>query len=352
MNIAQLTASLRTVRKPIIGALALLAIVLWTTGAFREKTPPGRVENLPGFPLPDAAATLTLQTASLPGTIEVLGTTSSEETVELRARIGGFVHELHAAAGDRVESGQILLRIDDREARAERLAAHAALQQAESEYQRTLRLRETNAATEQQLTAAQAAFRSAAARLEQADVALSFTEIKSPIRGIVIDRQVETGDLAQPGHLLFTVYNPDTMRLEAHVPVRLIDRIRLGAPADIHLERPDRMFTGTVTEIVAAIDPRSRTQLIRIRIDHTDADLLPGTFGRLWIRTEPRPGISLPASALFRMGQLEMVQIVRDDRVLRRLVRSLPLHGDSDHLEISSGLLAGDTVLLTPILER
>ena len=178
---------------------------------------------------------------------------------------------------------------------------------------------------------------------------LTYAQVESPIAGIVTERRIEAGDLANPGMLLLAVYDPLRMRLEAPVPVRLVDRLALGQEVEVALDRPARVFRGTVAEIVSEVDAATRTQLVKVHLDGVEGDVLPGTFGRLWVEAEPREAIFVPAAAVVRIGQLAFVQVVRDGRAFRRLVKTGPAQGD--RIEILSGLRTGDVVLAQPIQE-
>jgi len=101
---------------------------------------------------------------------------------------------------------------------------------------------------------------------------------------------------------------------------------------------------------VSEIDPLSRTQLVKVHIEGTSSDVLPGTFGRLWVADDARQTIVIPASAVYSVGQIELVQVVKDQRAIRRAVRTGPKHGTS--VEVLSGLDAGDVVLVKPVQEN
>jgi multidrug efflux pump subunit AcrA (membrane-fusion protein) len=137
------------------------------------------------------------------------------------------------------------------------------------------------------------------------------------------------------------------MRIEAAVPVRLVARVAKGEEVDVVLERPARRVKGVVTEIVAEIDPRSRTQMVRLRLEGPGTGVLPGTFGRVWLTAREHDAILVPSGAVTRAGQLEIVQVVQDDRVLKRLVRTGPTYGE--RVEILSGLDDGDRILPRPL---
>lgn len=335
--------------KPAAAVAGLLVLIIWTTGAGRERVAPGVVAHQPGFALPDGAAVVVVETTSQPGRVDVVGTANSDNAVRLHARVNAAVAEVRVSAGDRVQRDQELIRLDDRDIRAQLEAAQAGLRRAQAEYERIKRLHDTQAATEQQLIAAESGFQSARAQVAHAEVMLTFTVIRSPINGQVTDRHVEVGALALPGQPLVNVYDPSVMRLDAPVPVRLVDYVPIGTRVDVELERPDRVVEGVVHRVVSEIDPRSRTQTVQIMLDIGDTPILPGTFGRLTVPASPREVVLLPATAVYRVGQLEMVQVVENGRVIRRLVKTGTT--DGDRIEILSGLTDGESVLVHPVLK-
>lgn len=341
--------SLKKYLKLILGLVGLAAVVVWSGGFLTSKTKPGVLEHQAGVAIPADAATIAVQLETVPSRVEVVGTTASEEKINLSARIPAYVGEIFASAGDRVKKDQVLVKLDDRDIRQQLAGAEAQLHQAQTEYDRAKQLFEREATTQQALTAAESMLAGARAQVEQVKVMLTYAQVASPIDGIVTERRIEAGDLANPGMLLLAVYDPLRMRIEAPVPVRLIDHLALGQAVEVALERPARVFQGKVSEIVSEVDAASRTQLVKVRLDGVEGDVLPGTFGRLWVDAGPREAVFVPASAVVRIGQLAFVQAVRDGRAVRRLVKTGPERNGS--IEILSGLRAGDVLLANPIQE-
>jgi len=97
--------------------------------------------------------------------------------------------------------------------------------------------------------------------------------------------------------------------------------------------------------VVSAFDPVTRTRRIKVHLAGVaDAAVLPGMYGQVLLDIEPHATVLLPVASVMRIGQLESVQVVRDGRVFRRLVRTVPRH--DGQVEILSGLVAGEQVLI------
>lgn len=329
--------------RPVAGVLGLAAVVAYSSGGCTEKTQPGVVDARPGRALPEGAETITIERTPVAARVDVTGTVGSEATITLSAKVPAHVNKVLASAGMPVKTGQELVLLDDRDMSEQLAAAEAQLRMAEAEYKRARGLFDSKAATEQQLLAAETGRDAARAMVERAKVMMTYARIVSPIDGVVTDRRVEEGDLASPGQVLLELYDPLRMRLEAPVPMRLVEKLELNQKVTVVLDRPAREFSGSVTEIVSEVDPLSRTRKVKVRIDDDSGSILPGTFGRLWIDEGRREAVLLPASAVMRVGQMEMAQVVENGRVLRRLVKTGPAR--DGRVEIVSGLDAGEVVL-------
>ncbi len=333
--------------KTAMGIAGLVFLITWSGGLFKDKLPAGEVEAQTGIPVTKGAKTFEVKTVEVAPRIDLVGTVASGEKILLSSRISAYVKKVYVSAGDTVREGQVLVRLDNRELKEQLAAAEARLEQARTEYKRTQKLIQAEAATDQALITAKSAYEATRARVKQIKVMLTFTEIKSPINGKVTDRRIEVGDLANPGHVLLGVFAPYNMRIEVPVPVRLVEKLKLGQVVEVQLDRPSRPLKGKVTEVVGEIDPMSRTQLMKVHLETTNTEVLPGTFGRVWILDYPQPSILVPASAVYRIGQLEMVQVVRENRAIRRLVKTGPRYDEM--VEILSGLSDHDMILVEPI---
>jgi multidrug efflux pump subunit AcrA (membrane-fusion protein) len=374
------------VKKIVRGLLFLVVvvgIVLYAAGTFKTgQVAPGVADQPPGVAAPARIA----QAGRIvrPVYEEAVGTVQSRTRVRVAAQVIARVLEVNADAGQNVQAGAPLVRLDDREFKARLEQARQALAAAEAARERAVqakargealltqakarrariqRLLEGNAATPEQMEAAeagyleaeagvaeaQAAIAASEAQIQQArnvvteaEVALGHTRIVAPIDGVVAEREADPGDLASPGQTLLVVLDPRSLRLEAQVREGLITRVQRGDTLKVALPAAGRVADGEVAEILPAADPRSRTFRVRVDLDAAP-DLYPGMFGRLRIPVGERSVVSLPAAAVVRVGQLELVTVHDGDVWLRRYVttgRALP----DGHVEVLSGLQGDEEV--------
>lgn len=340
----------------IVVALVLTVLIAWLGGAFHEKIPPQKQalhpESSEGkhFQVKSVAETTT-ETAT--------GTINARDETTVSTRILAAIQRFRVKAGDTITEGQVLLELDDRDLRSRfeqikqsLLAARALLQEADAEYQRVKTLYEKKVASRADFDRVRAAHRSREANyqrvvreLEEAKTTLSFTIIRSPIAGKVVERLAEPGDTAIPGKPLLRIYNPDLLRLDAQVRESLAAGLHVGDRLHARIDALNREVPVIIDEIVPSADPGSRSITVKALLPADDT-LYPGMFGRLVIPTGTLDRIYIPNGAVSRMGQLEFVSVMDRDRVARRFIRT-GHRKDDGSIEVLSGLQTGEVIILT-----
>jgi HlyD family secretion protein len=376
-------STLKRLAPVLIGTAALILLILWVGGVFRTGRIAPQDAVAPPVETVRDEITAVARRVSIPQRQSAVGTVQARTATRIEAQVSARVQRVAVHSGQRVEAGDLLVELDDRELRArheqarhsleaarqrrsqamQRIeAAEATLRRAEANYERIRSFLEVGAATAQQMEEAEATFHQARAareeaiaarsqaeaeiegarrRLDEAAVALEFSRITAPVDGQVVDRLVEPGDLAMPGTPLVTLHSEAALRLEALVPEGLIGRLSLGD--EIRVEIGDRRLSAPVEEIVPAADPRARSFVVKAALPEAPG-LYPGMFGRLEIPLDEREAVVVPRAAVRRVGQLEMVRMVEDDVVRSRLVTTGALL--DREVEILSGLSGGEKVIV------
>ena len=312
--------------------LALTAgVVLYATGVFdRDRVHPGRAPAPAGLPAPPRTATA--ERGSVPVVEEAVGTVRSLREVVVAAQVTARVTTVGAKVGDRVTAGSPLVVLEDSD-------FVARFSRAKAQYDRVKGFLARQAATTEQMEAAEAEY-------AQARAAMEHTRILAPVDGVVAERHVEPGDLAVPGRPLLIVLDPGALRLEAQVREGLIARIVPGATLDVAVPAAGTTLHGTVAEILPSADPRSRTFEVRINLTAVPG-VYPGMFGRLRLPVGEREVVRVPAAAVERIGQLETVLLQGDGGWSRRLITTGAALPDGA-VEVLSGLAGGETIGLPP----
>ena len=287
---------------------------------------------------------------------ETTGTVRSDLVSLVASRAMGAVTSLLVREGDSVKAGQLLLTIDDRDA-AERLrAARMALESAkqntelsERTWQRYKNLYEAKALTRQEMdqietrkNVAEADYQRAKAMADEAKAYQSFTRVTAPVAGRVTEKRIDVGSMANPGMPLLVIEGGGNSYIEASIDAGMGDKIKTGLDVRAIIETIDRPVHGTIREVLPAVDPLSRTFIIKVGFK----DLRPrsGLFARIRIPVGKQDAVTVPDQAIIQKGQLTGVYAVDPQGIVTyRLVRTGV--ASAGYTEILSGLGPGDRIV-------
>lgn len=307
--------------------------------------------------------------------LEFTGNTRATEAVDVRARVNGYLQKIEFVDGADVKAGDVLFVIEPAPFEAALDAAKAALQKADAtlalanaDLARTQPLVQRGASTEQELdvkkadvATAAADVASAKAALVQAELNLSYTQVKSPISGRVSRHMVDIGNLVQaettmltrveafdPIHAYFAISESDVVELMAKSPGTSAATLKANPPT-IYMGLTDEQgypHEGKLDFAEAGIDPQSGTQMRRGIFPNADKSLVPGMFVRIRLPVgSPAPGLMVPDRAIAMDQSGEYVLVVNDkDTVERRSVK-LGLRVGNMRV-VNEGLQASDWIVI------
>jgi RND family efflux transporter MFP subunit len=282
------------------------------------------------------------------------------------AQIAGRIVELGADVGDRVAKGQVLARIDDRQAaqvvassEAQIARATADLANARSTLDRNRKLLEKQYISQAAVDRAQAEHDAAAAALAAAragtgaaTAARSHTVITAPFSGVIAERPVQVGEMAQPGRPLFAMFDPSDLRVLASVPEDVIARVRTGAKgASAELSALGRTVPAKSVTVLPSADARTHTKLVRLDLPDGDAakGVYPGMFARALFAIGSSSKLVIPARSVAYRSEVAGAYVVTPAGEIRfRQLRLGEKTGDGG-IEVLAGLRAGERVALDPV---
>jgi len=272
----------------------------------------------------------------------------------------GRIVAVSVEAGDHVQKGQLLARIDDSvlvpqvkrlEASLEQAQAQAALSAAE--YQRALGVQAAGALSAEDIEKRRATavtdaanVKVAAAQLAEAQARLNRTRIVAPIAGTVLTRGAEVGQIAnQGGQALFRVASGGEVEMRGQLAEQDLAQVKVGDPATVRLTGLPQSFEGQVRLLGAIIDPTTRLGEIRIALK-PDTALRPGAFARGTVAVGSAQRPVVPQTAVLTDTQGSYVFIVNGQQHAER--RAVRVADTSDAgVVIASGLDGSERVVVT-----
>ncbi len=287
---------------------------------------------------------------------EAVGTLRAATRTVIASRLLAVIDEITVAAGDQVQQGDVLVRLQDSELRTREQQAEQALRAAEANredaekdlernqdlYQKRAVSKSTLEESDRRVQVTRADEQRAEQAVEEARVMLSYTVIKAPKAGRVVDRLAQVGDTIRPGDSILVLYDATSLRLEAAVPERLVARMSVGDQLQAYIDAREESYAATVDEIVPQADAKSRSFLVKAALPRSEG-LFEGLFGRLRIPVGERRHLYLPSQAIQHMGQLEFVNLATGQR---RMIKTGNVGDDATRVEVLSGLNAGEEVVI------
>jgi len=291
------------------------------------------------------------------------GKVMSVNSANLSTRMMGHVDKIYVKVGDNVQKGQLLLSVNNADLSA-KLAqvnasiteANAAFKNAEKDYNRFKSLFESNSASQKELDDVTAHYNMAKARLEAAkqmknevQAQFSYANIRAPFSGIVSNKFINEGDMANPGMPLIEVETPGDFQVMAMVPESEISQIKPDTQVNVIIKALDTTVKGKVTEVSSSAKNTGGQYLVKIILDHTTNKLLSGMFASVQFPIKNKnilKTVLIPTDALVTKGELSGVYTVsQSGTAVLRWLRLGRTYGNE--VEVLSGLNTDESYIIS-----
>lgn len=277
--------------------------------------------------------------------VEALGTVRAKESVDITAKVADRVAAIRFEEGKQISKGDILVELDNQEARADLAAAEAAERDSQSQYKRSQELFQTQALSAAQLDQLEATMLADRARVAAARSRLNDRIITAPFNGRVGLRNVSLGGLVSPGGVITTLDDLSIVKLDFAVPELFLSSLKPGLAIEAQSSAyPDATFKGRVDSVDTRVDPTTRAIVVRALIDNKDSRLRPGMFMTLRLVRSAGKALMLPESALVPEDTKQFAFVISGDRAHKREItigRRRP-----GEVEILEGVTEDDVVVI------
>jgi RND family efflux transporter MFP subunit len=338
----------------ILSIFAITALVLSSCGNSEQETATDSRTAI--------QVTTKAPAASSGNNLSVSGEVVAVNNATLSTRMMGHVNRVHVNIGDKVTQGQLLISINnsDLQARGAQVnaginEAQVAVNNAKRDFDRFTALFAQNSASQKELDDMTTNYEMAKARLESAkamkaevDAQFAYSNITAPFSGVVTNRFVETGAMANPGMPLLAIEAPGNFEVRATVPEMAIGQIKTGETVEVHIRSIDKTITGKVTEVSSSSSMTGGQYPVKVVLEKDDA-LKSGMYATVQFpvaQTEDTPQlVTVPQEAIVTQGDLRGIYTVsqQNTAMLRwlRLGRSF-----GSEVEVLSGLNAEEAIII------
>lgn len=280
--------------------------------------------------------------------IEALGTLRASESVSLTASVTETISALNFDDGDRVTAGKVLAEMTSTEEHAQLEEAQALVGEAERQYRRVQSLATQGTAAKSLLDERRREYDTARARLIAIESRLSDRLIKAPFDGVVGLRNISIGALVEPGDLITTLDNDETMKLDLSVPSLFLSSLTPGLGVSATTSAyGEQEFSGQVHSIDSRVDPVTRSLVVRVLLPNRERLLKPGMLMQVSLRKNPRLSLVIPEAALVPAGREQFVFVAVPDATQHKVEKRRIGIGSRrpGEVEVVEGLSEGDLVI-------
>ena len=281
--------------------------------------------------------------------IQVTGSLVANEEVDLRAEISGRVTGIHFTEGSFVKKGQLLVKINDEElkAQAKKIEVEMELQREREERQKQLLNAQAISKEEFDITATNVKLLQANLDIVQSQIRK--TQIIAPFSGKIGLKSISIGSIITPSTTIAHLQETNPIKLDFNIPEKYNALISNGSQVAFTLASSDKNHTATVYAKEPKIDPETRTVSIRAKAQNPNQALVPGAFAEVQIKVKQQyKAIRIPTVAYIPDINGAKVLSVKDGKVVMVPVQA-GIRTEND-IEVT-GIAVGDTILTSGILQ-
>lgn len=277
------------------------------------------------------------------------GTIEANEIVEIRSEISGLIELVNFNEGSSVNSGELLIKINDSELRAQLSQVQTRSTLASENERRAKLLLEKEAISQEEYDIASAEYLTAKAQIELIQAQLRKTSVVAPFSGKIGLRNISKGSYITPADIIVQLVNTSKIKLQFSVPEKYATLVKVGEKISFEVQGMAEVFSANIYAIEPLIDPASRTLTVRAITDNIGNKLIPGAFANVILPLQNiNNALLIPTEALIPIQNGKKIFLLKDGKAKEILVET-GSRTDSTIL-VTSGITIGDTVLTSGVM--
>lgn len=281
--------------------------------------------------------------------LSLSGSLEANEETEIRSEVSGIVENINFKEGSKVSKGQVLIRVNDRELRAQLSKAQTAQNLASENQRRAKLLLEKQAISQEEFDMTEADFQSAKAEFQLTSAQLSKATIRAPFSGVIGLRTISEGTYVTPATPIATLVNTDKLKLTFSIPEKYSSQVKLNDTLKFTTSNSAEEYKATIYAIEPQVDVETRTLKMRAIAENKEGELIPGTFANVFLPlASVENALFVPTESLIPVQNGKKIFIYQNG-VAREVLVETGTRTDSS-ARVLKGLKPGDTVLTSGVM--
>jgi len=290
-----------------------------------------------------------------------VGSVSAVQGAIVSAELGGTVSEVGFESGAVAKKGDVLLRLDTSSEQAQLRTAEADLELARADLERSRGLATRKVISKAELDSAESKFKQKEGSVDNMRAMIAKKEVRAPFDGQLGIRQVNVGQMINPGQLVVPLQALDPVYVDFALPQQHLAKLSPGLETRVRTDAlSGREFVGKLTAINPNVDPITRNVQVQATLENPDHVLRPGMFAKVEvILPEKNKALVIPGSAISYAPYGDSVFVIEKKKdpksgkesqtIRQQFVRVGEARGD--FVSINNGLKAGETVVGTGVFK-
>ncbi|HYR52103.1 MAG TPA: efflux RND transporter periplasmic adaptor subunit [Candidatus Dormibacteraeota bacterium] len=342
----------------MLGAIALFIVAVGSFKFLQIKA--AIAQGASWQPPPEAVTTIVTSQDKWPATLSVIGTVAAVQGVTVSADLPGIVESISFDSGKRVEAGDVLVKLDTRQERAQLAVAESQRDLSKLNFDRAQQLLQKGVVAQAEYDRMAAETKQAESRVGEIRAMIDRKQIRAPFSGTLGIRQINLGQYLEGGSAVVPLQSMDPVYVNFDVPQQVVASLKLGDEVRVSQDSIAAVVpAGRVTAINSVVDEATRNVQIQAVFRNPRAALRPGMFVEVEARLgTSAPVVALPASAVSYAPYGNSVYVVKDLKgkdgksyrgVEQRFVKLGS--GRGDQVAVVSGLHAGEEVVTSGVFK-
>ncbi len=340
---------MKTLRNVIILILVIAVLVIIKIKFFPPNTPQVMSQQQ-GKPQPVTVTAHIVKPQKIDNKIYISGTLLSNEEVTLMPEVAGKILSIAFKEGSLVKKGDLLVKINDEDLQAQLKKLQLQEKLASEKEARQKKLVAINGISQEEYDASLTQLNSIAADIEVLRAQIAKTQITAPFNGTVGLKNISEGSYVTPGTPIATMQQSDPMKLDFYVPEKYASLVKVNGKLTFTTEVGNEKHDAVVMAIEPKVDAATRTIQVRAKTENKNGNLFSGSFVRIeFSLQETEDALMIPTESIIPILKGQKVFVARGGKAEE--VKVATGLRSENKVQVLSGLVAGDTVIATGIMQ-
>ena len=333
----------------LISLFVLILIGLIGYRITSNKAEAGKNNNKADKKPPTMVDAIVLSVKDFANVISLSGSIEANENVEIRSEVSGIVEQIYFTEGTNVNKGQVLLKVNDIELRAQLSQATTKQNLASENERRAKLLLQKEAISQEEYDIASAEFRSLKAQSQLIQAQIAKTSIRAPFSGRIGLRYISPGTYVTPSTLITKLVSSNQVKISFSIPEKYATGVENNTIVKITMPNSSESFSAKIYAIDPEIEIATRTLKVRAIADNPSNKLIAGTFATVELPLKNiKDAILVPTEAVIPIQNGKVVYIASNGKAKEVKIETLT-RTDKD-VVVTSGIKAGDTLVVSGVM--